>query len=164
MKKVLAIAASASVLFFSCLKTTGTGTITTCTPVPPAQEQPTIKSFIGGDSSHFIKDTSYIYYNIKDTGTGTSASSSSIIFFTYSAALLNGTLVSESTVPVQQAVVNLITGFQDMARFFKKGTHIIMILPSSLAYGCAGVTNQTGQVVIPGNSIVYYDVKITDIQ
>jgi FKBP-type peptidyl-prolyl cis-trans isomerase len=51
-----------------------------------------------------------------------------------------------------------------MARNFKKGTHIIMILPSFLAYGCSGATNQAGQVVIPSNSIVYYDVKITDIQ
>jgi len=164
MKKVLAIAAAASALFFSCLKTTSSTPVVTCTPVAPALEAPIIKSFLGADSGTYVKDTSYIFYNIKDSGTGASASSSSVIFFTYSAALLDGTLVSQSTVPVQQAVVNLITGFQDMARFFKKGTHIIMIIPSSLAYSCAGVTNQSGQVVIPSNSIVYYDVKITDIQ
>ncbi len=164
MKKVLAIAVAASALFFACLKTTNTPPVATCTPVAPALEAATIKSFLGNDSTTYTKDTSYIFYKIKDSGTGASATGSSIIFFTYSAALLDGTLVSQSNVPVQQAVVNLITGFQDMARFFKKGSHIIMVIPSQLAYSCAGVTNQNGQVVIPSNAIVYYDVKITDIQ
>jgi len=162
MKKVLVLTFFAAVLLTACLKTTNTTpTVTDCVPVSPATEEPTIKTFTGADSIAFTKDTSYIYYHISDSGTGAVANTT--IFFTYTASLLNGTVLSTATTPVTSAVVNLIQGFQDMKRFYKKGAHIILVIPSSLAYGCQGVV-QNNVYVIPPNSVVYYDFTITDVQ
>ena len=162
MKKVLAIAVVASSLLFSCFKNlNGTTVTSTCTPISDSAQENSIKAFCIADTVDFdkyVKDTNYVYYHLSDTGTGAAASSSSVIFFTYKATLLNKTLIDQSATPVQSAMVNLIPGFQLMSPFLKKGTHIQMVIPSSLAYGCEG----SGQ--IPSNAPLFYDVTITDVE
>ncbi len=162
MRKVFVVVIVAAALLVACLKSvTNTPTNLDCTPVPPGTEDATIKSFCGADTIKYTKDTSYIYYHIVDSGTGSVAATT--IFFTYTAKLLNGTVVSQSTTPIGSPIVNLILGFGDLARFYKKGARIIMVIPSSLAYGCEGVVQNSTYVIQP-NSILYYDVTITDVQ
>ncbi|HWB25337.1 MAG TPA: FKBP-type peptidyl-prolyl cis-trans isomerase [Chitinophagaceae bacterium] len=163
MKKVLVITIIVSALLAACLKNvTNTPITTDCIPVAPAAEEATIKSFCGADTITYTKDTSYIYYHIVDSGTGALAATT--IFFTYKAVLLNGTVISQSNEPNSSPIVNLIKGFQDMARFYKKGARIIMVIPSSLAYSCQGVVSTSGSYTIQPNTILYYDVSITDVQ
>ncbi len=158
MKKFLAFAIVVSVILIACVKgTTNTGTTTTCTNVDTTSEDPAIQTFCNKDSVTFKRDVSGVYYHITDTGTGVSATSASVINFTYTATLLNGTILGSGA--AQQAISGLIEGFQLMDSYLKLNTHIEMVIPSSLAYGCTGAGT-----VVPSNSVVSYDVIITAIE
>ncbi|HVX49443.1 MAG TPA: FKBP-type peptidyl-prolyl cis-trans isomerase [Chitinophagaceae bacterium] len=165
MKKALVFTVFAvftAIIFAACLKNV-TNTVATgdCTPVAPSSEEAAIKAFCNKDTATYTKDTSYIYYHIVDSGSGPVAATT--IFFKYKATLLDGTLLSQSTQPTSYPIVNLIKGFQDMARFYKKGARLFLVIPSALAYSCEGAVSN-GTYVIPPNSILYYDIEITDVQ
>jgi FKBP-type peptidyl-prolyl cis-trans isomerase len=164
MKKVLLISVTVFVVLLACVKSADiNNTNNNCTPVSPSAEQAQILAFINTDSVSFMQDTSGVYYHITAPGTGLAATYSSNIFFTFKSTLLDGTAIgSDSTSPVEVAIATAISGFQDMAGYFKKGTKIKLIIPSSLAYGCQGLTN--GTLKIPANSVIYYDLAITGIQ
>lgn len=160
MKKffVFVLAASA---FAACIKSSNPPVTSDCVSVAPSVEESTIKAFTNADTISYTKDTSYIYYHIVDSGSGQVAPTT--IFFTYKVTLLNGTLIDQRTTPVSAAVTNLIKGFQYMSRFYKKGAHIILIIPSALGYGCEGAVSN-GTYIIPPNSILYYNFTVTDVQ
>ncbi len=161
MKKVLVIAVVSCALLAACFKNLGNGpTYVSCTPVSASDDEAKIKAFCAADSVDYTKyavDTNYIYYHYSAAGSGPSATASSVIFFEYKLTLLDGTVIGQSATPIQSAIVNLIPAFQLAAPLFKKGTHIQMVVPSILAYAC------TGSSSIPANTILHFDVTITDL-
>jgi FKBP-type peptidyl-prolyl cis-trans isomerase len=161
-KKALAISVVVSVALYSCVKNSDPNT-NTCTPVAQSAEQGQITAFIYSDSIPFTKDSSGVYYHITAAGTGPSASYNSTLVFTYKSSLLNGTAIwTDSTTQAQLTLTDAIAGFQAMVGYFRTGTHIKMIIPSSLAYSCQGLTN--GTTSIPANSVLYYDMTIAYIR
>lgn len=162
MKKVLVFTLVVGAVLAGCLKGNNTSPIVTdCTPVSDTAEEPTIKAFADKDTIAYTRDTSFVYYHIVDSGTGNPAPTT--MFARYNAKLLSGTELSTAPTPQSLTIVNLIQGVQDLRRFYKKGARIIMIIPSSLAYGCQG-SIQNNTYVIPPNSIVYFDFTIQDVQ
>ena len=160
MKKLFVFVLAASA-FAACIKSSTPPVTNNCVSVAPSVEETSIKAFTNADTLDYTKDTSYIYYSIIDSGSGPVAPTT--IFFTYKVALLNGTMIDQRTTPVNAAVSNLIKAFQYMSRFYKKGAHIVLVIPSSLAYGCEGAVSN-GTYIIPPNSVLYYNITITDVQ
>ena len=73
--------------------------------------------------------------------------------------LLDGTVFdSHPTTPISSLLSDMIQGFQIGLPLIQKGGTIKLIIPSSLAYGCNGIG------AVPGNSILYFDVELTDVQ
>lgn len=164
MRKTWFLLAFVSVTLAACIKNTiSTNGNNNCTPVAPSTEQPQILSFIKLDTVPYSKDTSGVYYSVVTPGTGPSATVSSTIVFAYKATLLNGTVLGNVTDSIFLPLSTAIPGFTYMARYFKKDSHIKLIIPSSLAYGCQGITNN-GTVIVPANAVVFYDLKIKGIQ
>ncbi len=156
--------ALASVTLAACIKNTvTTDGSTNCTPVAPSTELTPILSFIKLDTVPYSKDTSGVYYSVITPGTGPSATTASTILFAYKATLLNGTVLGNVTDSITLPLATAIPGFAYMAHYFKKDTHIKLIIPSSLAYGCQGITNN-GTVIVPANSVIFYDLNIKGIQ
>jgi FKBP-type peptidyl-prolyl cis-trans isomerase FkpA len=164
MKKILVVASVCSAILFGCIKSADTsGSTTTCTNVSQATEQPEIAAFLAADTLPFKTDTSGVYYRIDTLGTGDSATSTSTVSFTYTAWLLVGTLIGTTSQPIEYPLASTIPGFIEMARYFKKGTTIEMVIPSSLAYGCEGLYQGSNEIV-PPNSVLYYHLTITQVQ
>ena len=70
---------------------------------------------------------------------------------------LDGTVFETTTTPVTFGVNEVIVGWQIGIPLVQKGGTIKMIIPSSLAYGCSGRGS------IPGNTILFFEVRIVDI-
>lgn len=164
MRKTWFLLALASITLAACIKNTvSTGVNNNCTPVAPSTEQTPILAFIKLDTVPYSKDTSGVYYSVITPGTGASATSASTIVFAYKATLLNGTVLGNVTDSIFLPLSTAIPGFTYMAHYFKKDSHIKLIIPSSLAYGCQGISSN-GTVIVPENSVIYYDLKIKGIQ
>ncbi|MDP4261947.1 MAG: FKBP-type peptidyl-prolyl cis-trans isomerase [Bacteroidota bacterium] len=137
---------------------------TACTPKTAASEAPQIQGYATANNINAVAHSSGLYYEIIDPGTGAMPTINSNIAITYTGMLLNGTVFAQQTSPNNtQAdppwpLSALIEGWRIGIPLIKKGGRIKLIIPSSLAYGC------TGKGAIPGNSILFFDITLVDVQ
>ncbi|HEY6978215.1 MAG TPA: FKBP-type peptidyl-prolyl cis-trans isomerase [Chitinophagaceae bacterium] len=155
MKKVL-ILALLPVLFYGCLKSENS--TPPCTDVPPATEEPQITAFCNANSIVYMKDSSGIFYQILDMGRSPAPTLSSMVSVTYVAKYLNGTILDQTTTPITNPLNNLIPGWQIGLQLIGEGGHIKMVVPSALCFGCDGSER------VPPNTILYFDITLTDVQ
>ena len=145
-----------SVLLLSC-----TGCIkkdTGCTPVSPQSEEAQITAYTAANGITAVKHSSGMYYQIMDPGTGAVPNLNSKVSVTYSGKLLNGTQFDQSLTPISLYLSQVIEGWQVGIPIIKKGGRIKLIIPSSMGYGCNGAGT------IPSNSVLFFDVTLTDVQ
>ena len=131
---------------------------TGCTPVEPKTEEPQIIAYAAKDSIHATKHSSGIYYEIINPGSGAVPTRNSKVSVTYTGKLLDETKFDESTSPVDFYLSEVIEGWQIGIPLIKKGGRIKLIIPSAYAYGC------NGSGPIPANSVLFFDVTLTDVQ
>lgn len=137
-----------------------------CTPVAPKAEEPQILAYAAKDSIDVVKHSSGIYYEIINPGTGDAANINSRIKISYVGKLLNETIFDQGSNANQDPweLSSFIEGWQIGIPLIKKGGRIKLIIPSALAYGCNRKKDQNGNVVIPGNSVLFFDVSLLDVQ
>ncbi len=102
-----------------------------------------------------------MYYEIVSMGTGPKASVNSKIVITYTGKLMNGQIFDEMVSPntMEPWPLNgLIKGWIIGIPLINEGGHIKLIVPSSLAYGCEQYYS------IPGNSVLFFDIHLVDVQ
>lgn len=134
-----------------------------CTSVEPQAEEAQILAYAVKDSLNVTKHSSGIYYQVIDSGRGATPARNSAISATYTGKYLDETKFDEATLPVSFNLGSVIEGWQIGLPLIKKGGRIKLIIPSAYAYGCNGKKNQ-GVVIIPSNSILYFDVSLIDVQ
>lgn len=140
--------------FSGCKKDNG------CKPKSPASEAAQIQAFALANGITAQVDPSGIYYEIKEMGSGPKASVNSKISITYTGTFLNGDVFDQATTPNAEPwlLSSLIKGWIIGIPLINEGGHIKLIVPSSLAYGCAQY------YTIPGNSVLYFDIRLVDVQ
>lgn len=153
MKKLLPILLL-PILLSACVKG-----IAPCTNVTVAAEEPQIISFCTNQGIAYTKDTSGLYYQIIDPGSGDAPSLISSITVTYNSTFLDGTILQNVTTPITGVLNQYIAGWQIGLQKIKKGGHIKLVIPSSLAYGCGGYLG-----TVPPNSVLYFDINLIDVQ
>ena len=154
MKKFL-LASSVAVLMIACNKKNDSA----CTPVPPSSEASAISGFCTSNGINATVDSNGIYYQIIDPGSGARPTMNSTITVTYTASLLDETVIDDhSSNPITQPLGSFIEGWIIAIPYIQQGGHIKMIIPSSLAYGCTG-----SQGIVPPNSPLYFDVVLTAV-
>lgn len=158
MKRISLFLFATVLLFASCVKS-GSGS-QSCTDISPIAEEGQILNFCEAIGMNYTKDSSGIYYEIVDPGTGTHPTANAIITTTYVGKFLTGVTLDSSTAPYTSPLSNLIRGWQIAIPKIGKGGRIKMVVPSSLCYGCYGVP-QSG---LPGNTILYFDVQLLDVK
>jgi len=123
-------------------------------------EVPQIQAYATANGINATRHSSGLYYEIVTQGTGPIANSNSKIFITYTGKFMNGQVFDEQTTPNTQgwALNGLIQGWIIGIPLIQKGGHIRLIVPSSLGYGCEDYYS------IPGNSVLYFDVHLVDVQ
>ena len=123
-------------------------------------EVPQIQAYANANGINATRHSSGLYYEIITPGTGPIANSNSKIFITYTGKFMNGQVFDEQTAPNTQGwtLNGLIQGWIIGIPLIQKGGHIKLIVPSSLGYGCEDYYS------IPGNSVLYFDVSLVDVQ
>jgi FKBP-type peptidyl-prolyl cis-trans isomerase FkpA len=155
-------------LVISFLLLTGPGCVknTACTPKSASSEAAQIQNYASANGITAVATSSGLYYQVLDPGTGASPSINSRVVITYTAMLLDGTVFDQRTTPNNTqatgpdspwALGDLIEGWRIGIPLIKKGGHIKLIVPSSMAYGC------TGYGTIPGNSVLFFDINLVDV-
>ena len=145
----------AALVIISCKKKNDSG----CMPVSPQSESGAIQTFCNDYGIDYTIDSSGIYYQILDPGSGDRATIDSIVTVTYTTSLLSGDVIDDHsdsaiTLPLNQ----FIEGWQIAMPYIQEGGHMKMVIPSALAYGCTGIPG-----FIPGNSPLYYDVVLVKV-
>jgi FKBP-type peptidyl-prolyl cis-trans isomerase FkpA len=132
-----------------------------CKLAPIQSEEPQIVAYATANNINAVKDSSGIYYQIIDSGTGVKPTLNSKVSVTYTGKFLNGTIFDQSTNAANSIFTlnGLMKGWQAGLRLIKKGGRIKLIVPSSLAYGCNGAGT-----TIPPNSILFFDISLVDVQ
>ena len=155
MKKII-ILISTAFIFITCNKKDDNH----CTPATPQSESDEMAAFCIAQGINYMVDTNGIYYELIDQGSGITPNTNSLVTVTYKALTLDGNVVEDKTAdPVTKQLNEFIEGWRIALPYIQKGGRIKMILPSSLAYGCIGISN-----LIAPNSPLYYDVVLINVE
>lgn len=154
MKKISSLVILSLIIFLSssCNKDTS------CTPKTVASEVATMQNFANTNGMTVLTHSSGMLYQIINPGSGLTPTLTSRVSVRYTGKLMNGTIFDSNTgVPVQFLLNQVVAGWQLGLPLIKKGGTIRLIIPSSLAYGC----NATGP--IPGDSVLYFEIELVDV-
>ena len=145
----------------ACLE--GTDYSTNVTPAVPI-EQTTFAATLNVDLSKSTKTATGLYIRDLTVGTGTVATSSSLVSVYYAGYLANGELFDSRTSPSSPFSVqlgpnaNIIQGWKEGLVGMKAGGVRQLIIPPELAYGAAG----SGP--IPPNAVLVFTVELVSAQ
>ena len=135
-----------------------------CKPNSPASEASQMQAFAAANNMTLTTHPSGLMYEIIDPGTGTQPTINSKISIVYVGKFMNGDKFDEqmtaNNTPTNPAwaLSGLIEGWQVGIPLIKKGGHIKLLVPSSMGYGC------DTYYTIPGNSVLYFDIALVDVQ
>ena len=167
MKKILSGLVIASVIIAGCVKSSNKCTYTDSTVIPPSSEIQALKDSL--DSNHITAtlNAAGFYYTINQQGTGVAVTNlCSNVSVSYKASFFNGKIF-DSTATSQVATFQLgqvIVGWQKGVPLISKGGDITLYIPPTLGYGPNPVNDNSGNVVIPGNSYLVFKIHLSDIQ
>ncbi len=132
----------------------------TCRPATLQSEITQIEGYAATNAMNGTLDpTNGMYIQVLDAGDiAAKPNLNSTIYIRYTGKFLNGTIFDQVTDHAQTGWVlgSLIPGWQIALQTVGKGGHIKVLIPSSLAYGCAGYGT------IPGNAILFFEVQLID--
>jgi len=133
-----------------------------CSPLPPEKDSTALLEFAGKNGIVPTKDSTGLYFEIIDTGSGPPPTLNSKIFVTYVGKLMNGaTFDSLGNSANSGFILNqLILGWQIGLPKILKGGRIKLLVPSALAYGCSG--SPDGR--IPADTPLYFDITLVDVE
>ena len=123
-----------------------------------------IQAYMAANNVTATKDPSGIYYNILKPGAGTFPTTTSTVKVSYIGKFLNGSTFETSS-SSQFVLSGTVAGFQTALLKIKgpssaggtDGGRIMVIIPSSLAYGTAGSDK------IPANSVIIFTIDLNGI-
>jgi len=135
-----------------------------CKSKSPQSEAAQLQAYATANGITPTVHSTGLYYEIIDEGTGAAPTATSKVVITYTGRFLDNQIFSQQTTPNNTAenpawpLSDLIEGWRIGLPLIKKGGHIKLIIPSSQAYGC------TGRGAIPGNTPLFFDVQLVDVQ
>ncbi len=168
MRKILSVSVIVVVILSSCLKKDTKCGYPDTTVVASVSEQKALQDSLTAHGITASLHPAGFYYKINSQGSGNSvANLCTPLSVEYWGGFFNGSGF-DSTVagsPVDFELGRVIAGWQKGVPLVKSGGDITLYIPPSLAYGPNPVTNQnTGAVVIPGNSYLVFKIHVVNIQ
>ena len=169
MRKIIVALLFGSVLIVSCYKkdvNTSTCDYDACAFKAPASEVTQLETYLSGAGiTTAIKHCSGMYYEVINAGAGTSPTVCSYVSVNYKGSLTNGNVFDQTTGnPAVFSLVSLIDSWKIGIPLIKKSGKIRLYVPPSLGYGSSDQKDQAGNVVIPANSILIFDIELLDVQ
>ena len=124
-----------------------------------------IGKFITANSLQTVTDPSRVRYIISAEGTGKAdVKETSKIKAKYTGRFLNGTVFDSSTDGVEFVLNEVIPGWTKVIPGkIGVGGKIRLLIPSDLAYGQSAQLDGNGNVSIPANSVLDFDIEIVSV-
>lgn len=164
MKRIILAVFIISITFNSCLKSNSNNcSFNPCGFTATSAEIQTISDYLSANSLTATQHCSGMFYRIENAGTGATPSPCSNITVTYKTYFIDGTVLDQSTTPIPVNLAQTITGWRSGMPLIKVGGRIVLYIPPSLAYGNQNVTDTNGNIVIPANSYLIFEVDLVSV-
>ena len=155
-------------LVSGCLKSNnnnGVCNITESTVVAPASEVDSVQKYLTQNSIAATQHSSGFFYRINTQGTGQAiVNLCSTVEVRYTGKLVNGSVFDSTGGGTAIFKLGaLIKGWQKGLPLISKGGKITLYIPPTLGYGDTDVKDNTGNIVIPKNSILIFDIELLNI-
>lgn len=159
MKQLLiSIICVAGVVYaFSCTKTDTPQA--SCSGPKAIADSGQLRAFANSHGINPVADTSWLYYEVINPGSGASPAAGSKVYVRYAARFMDGTYLDSSAVSTRYSMDSLIRGWQYGLPKIKSGGQIKLLVPSALAYGCTGVGS-----TIPPNAPLYFNIYLDSLK
>jgi FKBP-type peptidyl-prolyl cis-trans isomerase len=156
-------------LAFALLTVGFTACLDTTAPEYNTVENTTFDPSLGVDLSAFQSTDLGVYYRDITVGTGPTIAAGQDNFMFYRSYLSTGVEV-DSTQPPNPPVAfqigtnppSLITGFEIGVQGMKVGGRRQILVPPAVAYGLGDRLRPDNTVLIPGNSVLVFDVQLVN--
>ena len=110
-----------------------------------------------------VKTTSSgLKYEVLKAGTGASPTDTDVALVQYEGRLRNGKIFDKSQQPMPMPVKGVVPGFSEALKLMHKNEKIRVWIPANLAYGAQDQKDQQGNVVLPANSPLMFDIELKD--
>jgi hypothetical protein len=123
--------------------------------------------FAANNIDSVIQHSSGVYYKVNNSGTGSTPNLCSTMLVNYSAYRFGyGNTFDSYTDPngISFVLGSLIVGVQKTMPLIKPGGSITMYIPPSLAYGNNDIRDANGDVILPANSYIKFDMSLIAVQ
>lgn len=151
---VILVLSAITIVFPRCLKEAES-----CTPRTPQSEESAIQNYATNNGITAVKHSSGLYYQILNEGTGARPTINSMVGITYVGKTTNNVTFDQSATQKDWPLDRLIAGWQIGLPLIKEGGSIILLVPSSMAYGCESPSPD-----IPSNSILVFNINLLDVK
>ena len=155
-----------AVLVFAtgCFKNSNGCSYTDNNIVAPASEVTALENYLFSNGiTSAVKHPAGFYYEVVDQGTGPKPALCSIVSVNYTGKLTNGNPFDSQTSQSFQLGA-LIEGWRKGLPLIQKGGSIKLYIPPSLGYGAVDVKDNQGNVAVPANSILIFDIDLLEVQ
>jgi FKBP-type peptidyl-prolyl cis-trans isomerase FkpA len=167
MKKIVIMlfAASVSLFFNACSKADTSGcNLTEPQITAPASEVSALQAYLTANTITATAHPSGFFYSISAAGSTTTPGLCSTVTVKYTGSLTNGNVFDSNNVGAQFQLGSLIAGWQKGIPLIQKGGKIKLFIPPSLGYGANPVRDGIGNILIPANSILVFDIELLNVQ
>ena len=141
---------------------------TTPATVASAAEAANLKTFLDTNSLAYTQHPSGIFYKTITQGSGGVGSPCSNVTVKYIGRLTNGIAFDSSFQRDPDGSVftlgELIAGWQIGIPLIQKGGSIILYIPPSLGYGPQDLRDNNGNITVPANSILIFNIELVNVQ
>ncbi len=122
-----------------------------------------LSAFLEEQAIDAERDESGLYYEILTEGEGDYVSENAIIDAVYKGTFMDGEEFDAGTLS-KTPLKNLIEAWRIGVPKLKKGGKAIFYCPSQLCYGSTPKYDNQGNVTIPGNSILIFEIQVVNFQ
>jgi FKBP-type peptidyl-prolyl cis-trans isomerase FkpA len=164
MLKSLVCGLIGSILFISCLKKDNGCSYSDPTASSSTAEQTTLKSYLDSIGTVATLNPHGFYYSVEMSGEGQTPGQCSQITVAYKGWLTSGVSFDQQSSIAFTSLGSLIDGWREGIPLIKQGGKIRLYIPPSLGYGAKGITDNSGNTVVPPNSIIIFDITLITVQ
>ena len=153
----------------SCLKSSqGSYTVSCnydpCSVVAPDSEITAVRNYLSTNNIAATQHCSGLFYKVDTLGNGAAPTPCSNVIIRYKGYLANGKVFDSSSNDVVYPLLSLIRGWTNGLPYVQTGGLIHLYIPPALGYGYTDRRDATGNVIIPANSIIIFDVHLDGVQ
>jgi len=152
-----------TILLSGCLKNTDGCPNSIRVSTAPSSEEQMVLDYLTSNNITASKHASNLYYEIVSQGSGVTPGLCSGITVGYTGKLANGN-VFDSQPEAGFNLGALIDGWKWGLPLIQSGGRIKLYIPPSLGYGSNDVRDNQGNVVVPANSVLIFDISLKAVQ